>query len=337
MGTRNEGPGLIKRAAGASLLGALGWLGYSKLFVPHNLPLPPAIEAERREMSGRAGRMSYYLAGSGRPLLLIHSINAAGSAYEMRPLFERYRGTRRVYAPDLPGFGFSDRSDREYSVRLYVDAIHDMVDAIEREAGAEGVDAVALSLASEFLARAAVERPERFRTLTLVTPTGFGRGSATLSGDPGSTREIPGMYAALNVPLWERPLFDLLASKPSIRWFLERTWGSKNIDEGLLEYDYVTTHQPGAQNAPYAFVSGKLFSQDIRRVYERLALPVWMPHGTRGDFGNFSEAGILDGWPNWTKEPFDSGALPHFERPEQFFTSFDRFQATAPAVRAYAP
>ena len=62
--------------------------------------LPPAIEAERREHDGRAGRLSYYVAGSGAPLLLVHSVNAAASAYEMRPLFEHYRGSRRVYAVD---------------------------------------------------------------------------------------------------------------------------------------------------------------------------------------------------------------------------------------------
>lgn len=336
MGMRYRGTGATRFLAGASLLGALGWLGYNKLFASHTSALPPAVEAERRETRGQAGRLSYYIAGSGRPLLLIHSVNAAGSVYEMRPLFEYYRTIRRVYAVDLPGFGFSDRAERNYDVRLYVDSIHDMLNVIEHDAGAETVDAAALSLGSEFLARAAVERPERFRTLALVTPTGFGRGSEALSGAPGATREIPGMYAMLNAPLWRLQLFSLLTKKSTIRWFLERTFGSKNIDEDLLEYDYLTTHQPGAERAPYAFVSGRLFSQDIRKVYERLALPVWMPHGTRGDFGNFDEASVIASWPNWLKQPFETGALPHFERLEPFLAAYDRFLTSAPAVKAYA-
>ena len=53
-----------------------------------------------------------------------------------------------------------------------------------------------------------------------------------------------------------------------------KNWGSKQIDEGLLEYGYLTTHQSGAQHAPYAFVSGFLFSRDIRRIYRSLELPV---------------------------------------------------------------
>jgi hypothetical protein len=43
--------------------------------------LPPALNAARRETYGRSGRLSFYVAGEGRPLLLVHSINAAGSAY----------------------------------------------------------------------------------------------------------------------------------------------------------------------------------------------------------------------------------------------------------------
>ena len=41
-----------------------------------------------RSTAGRAG-LSYYVAGAGAPMLLVHSINAAGSAYEVKPIFER--------------------------------------------------------------------------------------------------------------------------------------------------------------------------------------------------------------------------------------------------------
>jgi pimeloyl-ACP methyl ester carboxylesterase len=327
------------RAAGASLLAtAAGWIGYSSLMIPHRLALPPAVQGGCREITARAGRLSYYVAGEGPPLLLIHSINAAGSAYEVRPVFEHERARRRVYAVDLPGFGFSDRSPRAYAVRLYVDAVHDMLDAIAAEAGPEPVDALAVSLGSEFLARAAVERPERFRTLALVTPTGFSRASGMLRGREGSTREVPGLHGFFTFPLWSQAFYDLLVSRPSIRYFLQRTFGSKQIDEGLLDYDYLTSHQPGAKHAPYAFVSGRLFSGDIRGVYERLELPVWMPHATRGDFKDFSEAGWARARPNWTVQPFDSGALPYFERADEFLAAYDRFlEAACPAAAVSPP
>lgn len=318
---------LLRRIAGVGILAGVGGLGFSRFAIPRDLPLPPALPGERREMNGRAGRLSFYLAGSGAPLLLIHSINAAGSAYEVRPIAERMTD-RRIYAVDLPGFGFSDRSDRPYTPRLYTDAILDMLDVIAAEVGPEPLDVLALSLSCEFLARAATERPERFRTLAFVTPTGFNKGSEARRGPEGSIREVPGLYRAFTVPLWKQGVYDLLVSRRSIRFFLEKTWGSKAIDEGLLDYDYLTTHQPGAPNAPFNFVSGRLFTGDIRTLYERIAHPVFMPHGTRGDFQDFREAGWLRERSNWRVEAFDAGALPHFERLDAFMQSYERFLAT---------
>ncbi|MGH8532652.1 MAG: alpha/beta fold hydrolase [Gammaproteobacteria bacterium] len=253
-------------------------------------------------------------------MLLIHSVNAAASAYEVRPLFEHYRKTRTVYALDLTGFGFSDRGDRAYTPRLMTDAILAMVREIARTHGNAPMDALAVSLSSEFLARAATENPDAFRTLGLVSPTGFNSNTPDVA-PPDSTRAMPTLRRIFSFPLWSRAFFDLLTSKPSIRYFLEKTWGSKQIDEGLLDYDYLTTHQPEAQYAPYSFVCGFLFSLDIRGIYRSIAHPVWMVHGVRGDFVDYSGVHAFKAMPNWSVQVFPTGALPHFEQPEGFIRS----------------
>ncbi len=289
--------------------------------------LAPALSGAWRELQGRAGRLGCYVAGDGPPMLLVHSINAAGSAYEVKPIFEHARVHHRVWAPDLPGFGRSDRSPRHYDPALYVAAIHDVVDAMQAEAGAAPIDALAISLGAEFVARAITERPDWARSLALVTPTGFSASYAGLDGTAGSTREVPGLHAFFTFPLWSQAFFDLLTSRRSIRYFLRRTFGSTAIDEGLVAYDHLTTHQPGARNAPYAFVSGRLFSRDIQDVYRRLTLPVWVPHATRGDFKDFSAVGWAAQRGNWRFQPFPTGALPHFERPAEFLAAYDAFLA----------
>jgi pimeloyl-ACP methyl ester carboxylesterase len=286
-------------------------------------------------MSGRAGPLSYYVAGprdaAAPPLLLIHSINAAGSAYEVRPLHEHYCGRRTVYSLDLPGFGFSDRSDRVYSARLMTDAVLAMTEEIGRAHGQAPIDALALSLSSEFLARAASEQPRRFRSLALVSPTGFDR-RAPWTGPAGSNRGKQWLYAVFTAKLWSRGFYDLLTSRRSVRFFLEKTWGSKSIDEGLLEYDLLTTRQPGARHAPYWFVSGFLFSADITRVYESLVMPVWVSHGVRGDFTDYRHKHAFAGKPNWSFDVFETGALPHFEVPQAFVARYDAFLERAAAA-----
>lgn len=324
-------------ATGASVVASAGLIACSTTGERSHPELPAAVSGERRETRGRAGRLSYYVAGAGAPLLLIHSINASGSAYEVRPIHERMLARRRVYSVDLPGFGFSDRSPRSYEVRVYVDAVHDMLDVIGADTGTGPVDTLALSLSSEFLAKAAVERPERFRSLALVTPTGFQRGADKLRGPDGATREVPGLYRFFTFPLWSSGFYRLLTSRRSIRYFLQRTWGSKEIDEGLVDYDLITTRQPGAMHAPFFFVSGRLFSKDIRTVYERLSVPVWVPHGTKGDFRDFSEAAWTEQRPNWSLEPYDAGALPQFERPDELVASYERFLDSAGAYPSTSP
>jgi pimeloyl-ACP methyl ester carboxylesterase len=291
--------------------------------------LRAALPADRREIHGRSGRLSYYVAGEGEPLLLVHSINAAGSAYEVRPVFEHARAKRRVYAVDLPGYGYSDRSARTYDVALFCDALRDMLGVIAGDCGEVPLDALALSLSAEFLARVASETPTRFRSLVMITPTGFRRGSSKMRAVAGSTREVAGLYRTLTFPLWRRGLYRALVSRPSIRYFLERTFGSDKVDEGLVDYAWLTTHQPGAERAPYAFLSARLFSADIRNVYEQLALPVWLAHGTRGDFRDFSEADWVRERENWSVQAFDTGALVFFEQPDAFFAGLDAFLAAA--------
>src|SRR4051794_8078307 len=95
--------------------------------------------------------------------------------------------------------------------------------------------------------------------------------------------------------------------------------------------------QPGAKNASYAFVSGRLFSRDIQSVYQRLQMPVWVPHATRGDFKDFSAAGWTVSRPNWQLQPYDTGALPHFERPREFLADYDRFLADIAAAQPGSP
>ena len=288
--------------------------------------LPHALSGERFEFAGAAGRVSAYVDGAGPPLVLVHSVNAAASAAEVRPLHERYRATRTVFSLDLPGFGFSDRSDRPYTPRLMTDAVHALVGQVRRRCGAAPIDALAASTGCEFLARAAAEAPSTFRSLALVSPTGFA-GRRQRRGPPGSTYGMPWLYRTLRGPGWGGALFRGLTRPGVIRYFLERTWGSKAIDEELWRYDVLTTRQPGAEHAPLHFLSANLFSADVHNVYEALAMPVWMSHGVRGDFTDYRGKAIVEGRPNWSFSVFPTGALPYFEVADDFFAAYDRFLA----------
>jgi pimeloyl-ACP methyl ester carboxylesterase len=287
------------------------------------------LHGSRTDIISTAGRLATYSSGTAlpggipNPLLLIHSINAVGSAFEVKPLYDLYANTRQVHAVDLPGFGQSERHDREYNARIMTDAIHTVVAKLREANGNQPVDAVALSLSCEFLARAAVEKPEAFRSLAFISPTGF-EGKARDNRVPGN-RGKPWLLKTLYWPIWKRGIFRLLTKRPVIRKFLEKAWGSKNIDEPLLDYDCETARQHGARHAPYYFVAGYLFSTDALRLYETLKLPVWFAHGVRGDFVDYRHKDRVASRANWTIVQFEAGAFPHFEVLDQLARSYDSF------------
>lgn len=311
-------------------LAAGAWIAYSNLAVNHDLPLPSAIDAERvRFRDIPAGFLSYYADtnGSGRPLALIHSVNAAASAYEMSPIFDRYRGSRPVYALDLPGFGFSERADRVYSPDLYARAI---VAFLERIASAENpADVVALSLGSEFVARAALLRPELFKSLTLISPSGmYRRESRNVNQRAETGGYSDAAKATLGFPLWSQPFYDALTTRASIRWFLQKSFVG-DPDPDLVDYDYATSHQPGARYAPIYFVSGKLFTPDaIDTLYKRLTLPALVLYD-RDFFVRFDALPeLLRDHDNWSAERIaPSLGLPQFERMDDVAAALDNFWA----------
>ncbi len=270
------------------------------------------------------------MAGQGTPLLLVHSINAAASAAEVRPLYEHWQAARTVFAVDLPGYGFSDRSERAYTPRLMTDALHATLQQIQQRCGKAAVDALGVSLGCEFLARAAVEAPARVRRLALVSPTGF-NGTNRRRGPPGSVVGAPWIERMVRGPGWGGPLFRALTRPGVIRYFLRRTWGGPAIDETMARYAELTTRVPGAEHAPLAFLSAQLFSGDINTVYEQLAQPVWMSHGVRGDFTDYRGKDSVAGRPNWRFTVFATGAMPYFEVQGDFNAALGDFLASAPS------
>ena len=285
------------------------------------------LSGERISFDG----LNCYVAGEGPPLLLLHSVNATASAAEVRTLFEHYRKTRTVFALDLPGFGLSERGNYRYSPRQMTDAVHAVTAQIRRRCGRLLVPALALSLSCEFLARAALEAPAHFDRLAFVSPTGL-QGHKTLRRPLGSTREVPGLLTLLRLPMWAQALYRSLTRPAVVRYFLERTFGSKHIDEELWRQALFNAGQPGARHAPFSFLSRRLFSADIHTVYEGLTQPVWISHGVRGSFTDFAALEILPALCHWRKTAFHSGAMPHFEVMRAFAYAFDAFLAGRPSA-----
>lgn len=312
--------------AGAVTAAAAAWILYSRFGINHELPLPDALAADRDFFfTQNAGKVSYYhdRHAAGAPLVLVHSVNAAASAHEMAPIFEHYRATRPVMALDLPGFGFSERSPRAYSPALYAAAL---IDFLQTQVG-EPADVVALSLGAEFATRAAAGYPRGFRSLTMISPTGFrARGTSVASQRAYLPQKKFNVYNALAFALWGRPLFDLITTRRSIEWFLQRSFEGI-VPQEMVEYAYISAHQPGAEHAPLHFLAGDLFTPDMAvQFYEPLDVPALIIYD-RDRYTQFDMLpGVLHRNPSIRAvKVAPTLGLPHFERPDATFAALDEF------------
>jgi pimeloyl-ACP methyl ester carboxylesterase len=258
---------------------------------------------------------------TGRPILLLHGIHAAAWSYEWRSNVDALSERHDVYALDLLGFGMSDRPQMRYSARLY----QRLIDDFARQIVAEPATLIASSLTAAYAAVLGARDPGQYPSLVLVEPTGLVRlnTAATTGGDV--TRLV------VDAPLVGAAVFKALASRRSIRYWLERAYVDLEfVTPELVDLYHRAAHQPGARYAPAAFLSGHL-NLDVRGAVRRLRQPVMLIWGEQAVETPVEDArGFLALNPALQLTILDpAGMLPHDEQAAEFNGIVTRFLASA--------
>jgi len=277
-------------------------------------PDDSALGGTARFFLWKHGRIFYKESGldkPGLPIVFVHGIGAGSSSFMWRKNFDVLAQTFRVYALDLLGFGFSDKpAGVPYSANLYVELISDFI----REIGGRA-NLVASSLGAAYAVRVADEHPELVNALILNAPAGY----STLNTRPGMTGAA--FYGLLQSPVLGTSFYNVMASERSIRDYATRTlfYDYRRVTDRLVAHLYATSHQPGAQYAIAAFLSGYL-NTDMASVFARLEQPVVLVWGKQDLSAPVATAvELLQLNPNARIEVFDfCRMMPEQEHPEKF-------------------
>ncbi|MBN2100164.1 MAG: alpha/beta hydrolase [Dehalococcoidia bacterium] len=133
----------------------------------------PQLSANGVEtMTVKVGDDNIFLrkAGKGPPVLLLHggACDSADWIETMVPL----SGSHTFYAPDLVGYGQSDRNRDGYYLSDFADSTRGVMDALELDLP---VAIVGHSLGGRVALEIALSQPDKVRKLVLIDTTGFSR------------------------------------------------------------------------------------------------------------------------------------------------------------------
>ncbi|MBW4630585.1 MAG: alpha/beta hydrolase [Iphinoe sp. HA4291-MV1] len=246
--------------------------------------LPPGF-GEKYAMT-TLGRMVYYTTvgkpwsdtdveqSSDRTLVFLHAFGGGSSAYEWSKVYPAFACDYRILAPDLIGWGRSDHPVRTYRVDDYIKTI---IEFIEKTCNGP-ITAIASGLTAAFTIRAAIIRPDLFKSLILTTPAGLAEFGQDYS------RSLSAQI--VNIPIVDRLLYMTgVASSFGIRSFLEERQFARaeRVYPEIVEAYLQSAQQFNAEYAALAFVRGDL-SFDLSQYITQLTVPTAIIWGQKSEF-----------------------------------------------------
>jgi len=272
------------------------------------------------------GEISFQSLGDGEALLLLHSFGPGHDSEEWRPAGEVLASKYRVVAPDLLGWGRSDKPRLAYDGELYIQLISDFLEDVV----GERCTIVAAGLAAAYAIQIAVDRPELVDSLALVVPSGI-----EIHGDEPDLKDAL-VHRLLRLPILGTSAINLFTSRTALGQYLKRDVfrGPEQVDAARVEHHYRSSHQPGAHAALAAYLSGYL-NHRVDESLNRLTAPLWIAWGRQA---TAPPVEIADLWlqqvPSARLEVIEESAnLPHLERSVRFCQRLGEFLAT-PGNRA---
>lgn len=132
------------------------------------------IAASKKVRSGfldvGALRVHHMHGGHGVPVVFVHGLGSSGYM-EWRRNLEPAAVRHRVYAPDLPGYGRTDKPRARYTIPYFARFVRRYMDFL----GIRRAALIGASLGGRIALEVALEEPRLVRKLVLVNTLGLGR------------------------------------------------------------------------------------------------------------------------------------------------------------------
>ena len=282
--------------------------------------LPNPLGGERVRYHWRDHDIAYVKRGSGPAMVMLHAIHACAWSMEWREVVPALSERYTTFSLDLLGFGASAHPALRFTAELYIELIRDFLTDVVREPAV----LVGSSLGGTYAVSVAAQYPTLARAVCAIGPAGVSR--LTVPGGAAGTA----VQALFRSEFPGKRLFSALVSKPSIRFFLQKTYFDKPrmLTSAVVDLYWASAAQHNARFGPAAFVGMRL-NHDIRSALVAMPCPfllVWGEHAQQTPFRESAEVHALR-----PQSPFavlPGGDLPHEESPAEFVSALIGFLDT---------
>ena len=236
----------------------------------------------QRSIVTSLGRMVYYTAETAPwnineelpPLVFLHGFGGGSSAYEWSKVYPAFANEYQILAPDLIGWGRSEHPAKSYKIEDYLTTITEF---LEQTCSTPAI-VIASSLTAAFTIRVAIQRPDLFKSLILVTPSGL----SDFGKDYGQSL----FSQIVKTPFLDRVLyFTGIANQAGIYGFLHNRQFAQpdRIYSEIVEAYLKSAQQPNAEYAALSFVGGDLCF-DLSLYISQLTTPTAIIWGEKSSF-----------------------------------------------------
>lgn len=259
-------------------------------------------------------RIRYTVAGTGKPLLLIHGFGASIGHWKKNIPVLANAGYK-VFALDLLGFGGSDKAPLNYTLELWQSQIKDFW----TEQINEPTIFIGNSIGALLALMLVTNHPEIAAGGVLINCAGG------LNHRPGDLNPILGLIMGgftklISSPMTGKLIFDNIRRKSQIRRTLYQVYCDRNaVTDELVEMLYQPSCDPGAQQV-FASVLTAPAGQSPDELLANLSLPLLVAWGEKDPWTPVAGAKIYQELANSRPDVQfqiipNAGHCPHDENP----------------------
>lgn len=214
---------------------------------------------------------------TGETLVFLHGFGGGSSAYEWSKVYPAFAPDYRILAPDLIGWGRSDHPARNYQAEDYIS----IITAFMEQTCSVPTTVIASALTAAFTIRAAIDRPELFKSLILTTAAGLAE-----FGKDYRRSGFAQFAQSVNISFLNQLLYGTgVANSFGIRGFLEQRQFAhpERIYPEIVEAYLQSAQQDNAEYAALSFVRGDLCF-DLSQYITKLTVPTAIIWGKGAEF-----------------------------------------------------